>query len=235
MVSIRSKAKFTRGEEMPKPPQALVRSLALSDAVMVVEWLNAARGTATQRRVLEIRRDLGVLGAALESLHQRSQKFPSPAAARSKPLTAQELDYQEDCDKFRERHNELNRILKAYPLCPVMGYNIELGLWRYNAVPRAKIGREIEVTLKGVKVRVNAISVVAAMTRLAANRELHKIRLCEQCQKNWRVSEREMDRYCSQPCREAAYQSRPGYAEKRRNIQRRWRENNPDSTKKPRP
>ncbi len=64
-----------------------------------------------------------------------------------------------------------------------------------------------------------------ALVRLAVRRQLRKLRLCDQCKKVWRVSERKMDRFCSMGCREAAYAQQPEYRKRRREILKRHREN----------
>jgi hypothetical protein len=97
------------------------------------------------------------------------------------------------------------------------------GVWRYNAVPRKARGQQIEIAHQGITVQVNKAAVVAALTRLAANRELYKVRLCEQCRERWRVSERKMDRFCSPECREGWHTKSPDYSERRQEIQRRYR------------
>jgi len=68
-------------------------------------------------------------------------------------------------------------------------------------------------------------AVATAFCRLATNGELHKVRLCEQCKENWRVSERQIDRFCSRQCRVAADKARTEFKEQRKMIQKNWRIN----------
>jgi hypothetical protein len=62
------------------------------------------------------------------------------------------------------------------------------------------------------------------LCRLAANRELYKVRLCEMCGERWRVSERKMDRFCCQKCREAFYAQSPEFHERKAKNQRKYRD-----------
>ena len=205
----RSKATFTETiAPHPQTPAELehrIRSLSLTDALIAVEWLNAAKGTMARARVLDIRTQLEYVGAMLDSL--------------PKGLSGPKLN------ELRIRHNALNVDLSRYTFCPVMAYDLSSGVWRYNAIPQNARGREIEVTHQGVTVRVDEAAVVAAFARLAANRELHKVRLCEQCKENWRVSERQIDRFCSQQCREAHYRAQPEFKTRRKKIQKDYRSN----------
>src|ERR1017187_383320 len=199
MAVTRSRARFTR-EGAALPSQARIRSMSAADALMVVEWLNAAKGNAAYRRVLAIRRKLEDLRAMIDSLRQQMQDARARRErliGRQSPLSPQEVEESvqraELRKAFRERHNSLNRDLSRYTFCPVMSYDPSYEVWRYNAIPRKPRGPVIEVTLQGITVQVSAATAAAALARLAAQGELHKVRLCEWCKKRWRVSERECD------------------------------------------
>ena len=215
----------------PKTQTELKRrnlTLSYSDAYLVVEWLNATKGTAAYRRVLDIRNELEELGAILVNLrHQRE------ASRAKRPTTREEIleDSKEISkraqlqDQFRERHNAFNRLLNRYTFVPAMAYDINTGIWRGSMVPKnSKHRKTVDVSDGQFTVAVDETVVVAALTRLAANRELYKARLCEQCKEIWRVSERQIDRFCSQQCREEYRWSSPEAKEKHARHQRKYRE-----------
>lgn len=180
------------------PPRARIRSLSLTDALIAVEWLNATKGTAERESVLGFR-------THLEYLRRMADTGRAGEA------------------EFRLRHNHVNDLLSHYSFNPILTYDMDSGAWGYNAVPKKTRGRTVEVTHQGVTVQVCAATVVAALARLAAHGELCKLRLCEWCKENWRVSERECDRFCSKQCSDAHYQTRPEFNDRRKKIQKRYR------------
>jgi hypothetical protein len=207
------------------------RSLSFSDASIAVEWLNATKGTAEYRRALAIRQELEELGATMDSLRQQMQGSTARKAklkGRQTPFSPQEVEEYAQRAKvriaFRERHNALNRTLAKYAFVPVMAYDPSLSMWRCASVPKATRGHTVQVSDGALTVHVNESAVIAALARLAANRELYKARLCEQCHESWRVSERMMDRFCSPECRTAWYMKSPDYKKRRQDIQQRYRD-----------
>jgi hypothetical protein len=205
------------------------RSLSFSDAFIVVQWLNAAKGSAAYRKVLTVKLELDELGALLDSVRRQKQESRAANKGRQAPLSQEDVtaavQRAEFYTQFRERHNSLNRTLAKYSFVPVMACDPDMGIWRCSSVPKVTRGRTIEVSDGALTVHVNEAAVVAALARLAANRELYKVRLCEQCQERWRVSERAMDRFCSPECRQEWYAKSPDYGKRRRDIQRRYRTN----------
>src|ERR1017187_8781738 len=202
MTVTTAKPKFTK--EVARPlSQARIRSMSAADALMAVTWLNAAKGT-TRKRVLGIRTDLAYL------LKMADSWLPG------KP--------KEDWQEVRMRHNLLNELLSRYTFRPILYYDLDSEVWRYNTVPNKARGPVVEVTLQGVTLPVDEATAVAALVRLGAHGELHKVRLCECCKQNWRVSERECDRFCSKQCSDADYQARPEFKGRRRKIQKHYRE-----------
>lgn len=206
-----------------------VRSLSSTDATLAVEWLNAAHDTAAYRRVMAVRRELDELGAMHESVRQQRQAWksrgPKSGAEIHKNLPASTsmvaLQVQ-----FQQRHNALNQQLARYVHVPVFAYSLDSGIWRFGMVPKRPSGPEIvfEDEFERTRVHVSEASVVAALSRLAANRELYKVRLCETCRATWRVSERTIDRFCSQKCRDAFHVHAPDYKERKAANQRKYRE-----------
>jgi hypothetical protein len=174
------------------------RLLTHSDASIAVEWLNATKGTEAYRRVLAVRQELEELGAMLDGLTQQRQ-----AAKDRHPRKQQEwLDHHAELmklvrikEQFRQRHNAFNQLLSRYTFVPALTYNLDAGVWRFNTIPKRTRGPELALgdTLdesnrnRTLSVRVNEPTVVAALARLAAKRELSKVRLCEACRERWRV------------------------------------------------
>lgn len=178
------------------------RVLSFSDAHIAVKWLNATMRTAAYRRVIGIRAQMAYLD---DMLQQRKGQ--------------QRID-----GEFRLRLNLLNQRLSRYTFTPVLVCDPNTGIWRYNAVPKAIRGPVVEVSDGSLTVQVNESAVVAALARLAANRELYKVRLCEQCHEQWRVSDRKMDRFCSSECREKFRMSQPESRERHARQQREYRQ-----------
>gem|GEM_PF-1519682 len=207
------------------------RSLSASDALIVVAWLNSVRRTAAYRRVVAVRQEVEDLGLMLNSLHHEKQTARAQRRGNQSQISPQAMkefdEYAARYRQFRERHNALNRLLSRYAFAPALAPDLDSGIWRFNAVPKSIRGPAIQVSVSdgNLTIQVNETAVIGALARLAAGRELYKVRLCEQCHERWRVSERRMDRFCSPGCREAWYAESPDYGERRRAIQRRYREN----------
>jgi hypothetical protein len=239
-VVTRSKAEFTEAiAPSPKTPAEFehrLRSLSLTDALIVVTWLNSAKGSA-RARVLRIRDDLAQLSTMLDSLHQqvltrRAQRklmWTPPCAGDVKLHSAADIKQAlEDTElrlQFQQRHSKLNQALRRYSFHPVVLYDAAAGSCRYNSIPNKQSGPQLEITHQGMIVQINEAAAAAALARLAANGQLHKVRRCEQCKKKWRVSEREIDRFCpGKECREKWYRSQPEFTERRKKIQKEWRD-----------
>jgi endogenous inhibitor of DNA gyrase (YacG/DUF329 family) len=181
----------------PPLSRARIRSIALTDALIVAEWLNAAAGTKARTRVLAFRTHLEYLTKMADS------------GRTGEP-------------EFRLRLNEVNNRLSRYSFHSLLSY--DSGMWRDNAVAKDARGRTVEVTHQGVTVEVNEAAAVAALGRLHARGQLGKVRMCEWCKENFRVSERELDRFCSDRCRNADYQARPATVDRKKKAQKRWRD-----------
>jgi len=174
------------------------RLLAESDGVVVVEWLNTAKGTPAYRRVLALRRELGDVGAALNDLRHRL--IDAVKTLRTSPQKMDEVNRLRE--KFRKRHNALNRILSRYTHVPALAYSVETGVWRFGMIPKHRPGPEVKLSDQRVTIRANESSVSASLVRLAANRELSKIRLCAKCAERWVFARRpQLDKFCTDKCR----------------------------------
>lgn len=204
-----------------------IRSLSSGDALLAVEWLNAAKRTAAYRRAVKVRSELEELGVMLDNLRQqrkawKGRRAKSDAEVLGNARTA--IAMAELAEQFRQRHNALNALLTRYAHVPALAYNIDSRIWRFGMVPKHPRGPEINISDESFNVRVTESTVVAALARLAANRELYKVRLCETCGEHWRVSERKIDRFCSQKCRESFYAKSPEYRQRKAANQRNYRE-----------
>jgi hypothetical protein len=191
-----------------------IRSQSYTDAFLSVEWLNSPQGAEARSRVLQVR-------DALEKLMKAHD------------------DNAEDLDEQREA---VNQLLARYTYVPQVGSS-----WRVDMVPQIqpKAGADsLSVTMSGELVAygygpeslavdgdhdsfiVSEGYVVAALGRLADQRELYKVRLCEQCQSRWRISQREMDRFCSDLCRITSFQNSEDYKDRQQKHQANYRAKN---------
>jgi hypothetical protein len=180
--------------------------ISFSDARLIVEWMNATKGTQAYRRVIRIRAHLEHLNVMLDTIRQQKRQSTIDA-------------------EIRLRLNLVNQRLSRYMFIPMLACDPNAGILRYDATPKAMHGRVIEVSDGSLAVQVNESTVVAALSRLAASRQLHKAHLCEECRKRWHISERKMDRFCCKDCRRAFCAQRPDHRERQRIIQKRYREN----------
>ena len=180
-----------------------LRSVSLSDALIAVEWLNAFKDTDAGKEVVGIRAELEYLGEMLDS--------PLSSIKRS---------------ELGARLNLLNGSLSKYTFHPFMCWKESASTLIYMAVPKTESPQhEIQITLQRLTIKVNEPTVVAALCRLAANRQLHKVRRCEYCKQNWRVSERDCDRFCpGNKCRSANYRARPEAKERQKKNSQEWRD-----------
>jgi hypothetical protein len=186
------------------------RALLLSGADLAVAWLNGTKGTEPYERVTRIRAQFEQLGAMLDFIHRQRETLKQDALPHRQDQEAwsrrgfAHIGLGKLRVDFRRRHNALNRALAAYAFRPVMAYDpsFELGIWRYTAVPRNPSGLSIKVPDGEQLIRVSAANVVSTFAQLAANRELFRVHLCDQCRAQWHSPVRRMDRFCSARCRE---------------------------------
>jgi hypothetical protein len=214
----------------------LNRSISYSDGALSVEWLNTTQGTNAYKRVIMVRQELEQLGRMLKGLReqeqareQRQRQFIQKSleaipenflsVGDVKDLKAIVEAHSKPIEQFRERHNAFNRMIARYTLVPLMEYSRDYGIWKFNAAP--KVLRGPKITINGM--RVDESTVIAALCRLAARHELYRVRLCEMCRERWRVSEREMDKFCSRKCREAFYAGSSEFRAKKARNQRDFR------------
>lgn len=193
-----------------------IRSQAFGDSTIVVAWLNAAKETAAYKRVLSVRAELEVLREMLDAL--RGERRALALLPKEDPARAMLKE------EFRIRHNDLNMLLAKYTFKPALAYSLDTGIWRFATLPNNSRGCEVKVEDENFAVRVNRTTVIAALARLAAGRELKKVHLCDTCQEQWFVAIRRVDKFCSQECRDHYHANSDEYRERKRKTQREYRE-----------
>jgi hypothetical protein len=221
---MRSKVQLVSMIEAPAKDQRdanlRTRSRHLTDCIQVASWLNGTRGKKESRIILWLRDELIALKKSMLHLSHK------PTVDLKSLKTLAELTSIEEYEAFRKRHNKVNLALRRYALSPVMAYDpSDLSVWRSNATSRDRRGPHVSVIIGEVAVEIGPANVAMCLVRLASDGELDKVRKCKWCHENWIVAERQRDRFCSKKCRDADYQSRPGFAEQRRVIQRNFRKN----------
>lgn len=199
--------------------QHRIRSEAYRDAWLCVEWLNGAPDPAVHKRVLRIRKEL----EALTKMRYGLKGGGKETAALEKRSTA------------------VNRLLSRYLYIPTVGYSALSADWRFDMVANDRptegltvtftdglvaLGRGPALAVDGESVSfvVSEADVVAALGRLMNHRQMYMVRLCTQCKARWRLSERELDRFCSEACRVAWYLNSAKHKERMRRNQQRYRD-----------
>jgi hypothetical protein len=187
------------------------RALSVSDAGIAVAFLNGTKGSPAYERVFALHRELAEFEAMRESLHRQKQEREK---ARKEPVhlpvspegfaatLRREMPVLELETKIRVLHSTISKKLSSYSLTPILPCDLNSGICRFDAIPKAKRGPTVEVSDGSLTLTVTEAAVVCALARLAAAKELFKVRLCEMCREVWKVSERRIDRFCSQRCRE---------------------------------
>jgi hypothetical protein len=198
-----------------------IRSPGFMDAALTVEWLNACKGTVAYRRVLALRTELETLRAEFD------KPFPGiewETAKRPTEKSANDLQRQ---NEYIERHRQLNLLLAKYSFKTEIAYNFSAHRWWLTVIPKNSRGPQIEIENEAefFKIRVTEPWVVAALTRLATNRDLSSVHLCKNCQERWHVSLRSIDQFCRKECREHFHTHSDAYRERKRQAQKDYRKN----------
>lgn len=203
--------------------------LLRNDAQVAVMVLNASKGKAAHERLTAIRRGLEELRAETSKLKAidaaiTAEMFPdgrdSPGRGGSKKHHALAADYRELFEDLTRRHIELNDRLAHYAFRPCVSYTVTQDEWRFGIVPDANQGL---FQMKVGPFTATEADAVMSMVRLDASGQLSQVRLCEECKEVWRVSLREMDRFCGEACRTAFRVKSPEYHAKKAASQREYR------------
>ena len=115
-----------------------IRSQSFSDAALAVEWLNAAKGTAAYRHVLDVRKELEELRAEISPLSQ----------AHGGPVV-KARDRERDIAGLAARHDKLDLLLRKYSFHPEMTYSFAFGIWALDMIPKNPRGRQVVVHGRG--------------------------------------------------------------------------------------
>jgi hypothetical protein len=206
-ASPKSETRFKRARE--------VRQLALSDAEIAVQWLNASKGTRSHDRVVFIRREL----EALPSEWADHSFGPPPWERPIKPGVNNADEFRKEHRQLEERHHWLNKVLVRYIFRPRVTHSVYAGTWHFGMVPDDR--KCFQMTI-GDRTIAEADAVMAMM-RLDSTGDLRQIHLCRMCSQKWHVAAKRGYQFCSDACRTEFYASSPNYHQKKADTQRRYR------------
>jgi hypothetical protein len=116
--------------------------------------------------------------------------------------------------------SSVNRRLSRYIFRPAAQFSLMADQWRFGVLPDANKG-SFQIRVDGCTVTESDAAI--AMVRLNITGELYKVHLCDMCRSRWRVSDRKIDRFCGDKCREAFYLKSPNYRETKKKNQREYR------------
>jgi len=168
------------------------------DARLAALWLNVAARTQAGERILHLRDEL-----------QHLLKASGPGRGQYITLAT----------------SALNRALKDYLFSPFLMFDPQAGQWKYTQLPQSKRGPTAQFNEDGQNILIRESTVAAALVRLFVQGKLGLLHLCDQCQKVWHVAPRNIDRFCCSKCRDAWHAKSTDGLERRREIQRRYRQN----------
>jgi hypothetical protein len=206
------------------------KQLLRNDAHVAVLVLNASHGFAAHERLVAIRMELENLRTGTVELKRiereifkemRPQGADGPGRAGTQQHIELAAQYKSVFENLNTLHIALNDRLARYAFRPCVSYTINSDDWRFGLVPDSN--RRFFQTKVG-QFTVTESDAVMSLVRLDASGELNKVKLCRQCKMVWRVSLREIDRFCGDVCREAFYANSPNYHERKAANQRKYRE-----------
>jgi len=206
------------------------KRLLRNDAQVAVLILNASHGTAAHERIVTILRELEELHAGTGELKRidreiveemRPQGANGPGRAGTKRHMELAAQYKSVFESLNTLHVGLNDRLARYAFRPSVSYTVNSDDWHFGLVPDSN--RRLFQTKIG-QFTVTEADAIMSLVRLDASGELSKVRLCEECGKRWRVSERKIDRFCSDKCRDTFHAKSPEYHTRKAANQQRYRE-----------
>jgi len=186
------------------------------DERVLPEWLNAARGTASYKRVIRI----------LELIRQTEERFRDARARHAFVLVSsdarkgrrEKLQLQRAADR---PHSDLARALKRY------GFRIRLTMpsmdvhWLFNMYCLRRADDFCWETQYGF--RVFEGDAVMATSRLAERGLLSRVRVCATCSQ-WLFARHSNYKFCNSRCRERYYTSTDEYRARKAGHMRQYRE-----------
>jgi hypothetical protein len=215
-----------------RPKKSEPTGTIMSDADKLVLWLNAAKGTHSYDRILEIHRLLSQLLAGYAEYAKRSDEQdaevfhgrydPKIFAAQGEWLGAQ-LKW------LGGLHMQLNLALSRYMVTPQSAYWLTASApfpkgWSFFMVSQPDDdGFELQYGDQRHGMTLVESDAALSLLRLAEVGDLAKLRLCEQCKNRWRISFRKMDKFCSDECRSRNYVESPESKARQRANQKEYR------------
>ncbi|MGB8481729.1 MAG: hypothetical protein WCE63_23245 [Acidobacteriaceae bacterium] len=205
------------------------KRLLRNDAEIAVLCLNASQGTPAHERLRSIRVDLEELRAGTLELNRidkeiHAEMFPQGRDAPGRAGTPRHIELAAQMKVLWEQANQLhialNERLAGYSFRPCVSYTLVFDEWRLGLVPDAIPG---SFQVKLGRFTATEADAVMSMVRLDANGELGQVRLCPQCKKIYRVSLREMDRFCGSVCQLAHQAADPKHLERKAKNQAKHR------------
>jgi hypothetical protein len=197
-----------------------VRQVALSDAVVAVEWINRTKGIE-RKRILDLRGEIERFDKELAKRHELNDAAPTMMKAPLEERRAYTLNVRRLSAMLRKRHARINRTLTRYRFSPGLGVELITKTRQAGLTPFAG-KRETRVNINGCEL-VEADAALA-LVRLYLIGELHKVHLCDKCGLRWHVAAKSHYKFCSGECREAYYTEAPDYQERRKQIQQTHRD-----------
>jgi hypothetical protein len=187
------------------------RQLASGDGCRVVNWLNASRGTASERRVVLLRNELETLPHDW-AIHNTRGPWNHPDGREG---------WDKDKRRLVHRHHALNELLSRYPFRPRVTHLAPGGGWFFGIVPDEK--RSWFTMRIGTETTSEADAVISLL-RLASTRDLSKVGRCQACADRWLFAAKRNYRFCSAECRETFYAKAPDYHGRKAKNQREYRQ-----------
>jgi hypothetical protein len=196
----------------PTPPRAVRLKLISGDAEGIVEWLNAATGTASCDRVVWIYQELKDLPAEFDKhrdayMHVGRGPWPEEKAQITQRLNGRLTALAKALEKYIFR-----------PRATMLLYDN----WAFGMVPDQN-SRCFTIERDGFRTYSEADAVLS-LIRLGQTGDLGKIRLCEMCKKRWRFAAKKNYRFCSDQCREDFYAKSPDYHNRKAANQKKYRD-----------
>lgn len=205
------------------------------DYSIVPEWLNAASGTDSYVRVMNL----------IDEIHQVESGFEQAARAgwyvstTSRPRTKAVENALRDLNR---RHDRINDLLRSYQFSPAIVRVLCDSRWmlfmfgapvegeyichRVLHKENQKLSDGSWLVESHLEYDISEANVVLRILNLAAAWELERVRQCRRCSK-WFYAERSHQKFCSMKCRLDSYSKSPKYKNYRKAYMRRRRANDP--------
>lgn len=217
------------------------RQAVMSDAAVVVEWLNEIKG-APRNRILEIHRQLRAMQDGFAGLRQMRATSPveitmkrlrqiratSPektameAKALPSPDAAWTARYARAYRQLRKQTNLLNKFLTRYPFFPGVGLVVITETHAAGLIP-AVTSRSLRLEIGEWQLTESDAALSAV--RLFVNSELDRVQLCAECGQRWFVRSKKNFRFCCAEHRERFYANADDYLARKAATQKRYRAN----------